>query len=325
MSALRKVFHWFLVIVFFFCALGGFSGKMPGAGILFLVLMILMLPFEGLPWNKIAKGKRALKYLICLVLMLAGLAVMNQSQQAGHRTGSVTESQNAGDSDTSAGTSSGKTSDSENTSENAARSGNRSSDSVSLSEIPAYSGKPYTPVNNNRPFFQKDDLTTKTFEHYSRLDRLGRCGTAYANISEKTMPTEKRGYIGSVHPSGWHTIKYQGIEGRYLYNRCHLIGYQLSAENANERNLITGTRYLNTEGMLPFENMVADYVKETGNHVLYRVTPMFKGNNLLAEGVLMEAESVEDNGKGISYNVFCYNVQPGIKIDYTDGSSSVSS
>ena len=193
---------------------------------------------------------------------------------------------------------------------------------VSTSKIPKYSGSPYIKVHNNVPFFKKSDLTEKVFEKYSKLDALGRCRTAYANICKATMPTEKRGRIGMVKPSGWHTVKYNNVDGKYLYNRCHLIGYQLTAENANERNLMTGTRYLNVNGMLPFENMVADYVKETNNHVLYRVTPMYTDENLLADGVLMEAESVEDKGKGISYCVYVYNVQPGIKIDYETGDSS---
>lgn len=197
------------------------------------------------------------------------------------------------------------------------------STSVSLSSIPAYSGNAYVTVNDNIPFFTDSELTTTAFENYSSLDQLGRCGVAYANVCKDIMPTEERGKIGSVKPSGWHTVKYDIVSGKYLYNRCHLIGYQLSAENANTKNLITGTRYLNTEGMLPFENMVADYVKETGNHVLYRVTPMFDGNNLLASGVLIEAKSVEDNGAGILFNVFCYNVQPGITIDYATGDSAL--
>lgn len=194
-------------------------------------------------------------------------------------------------------------------------------DSADLAAIPEYTGSAYTVLNDNIPDFPEEDFTEESFETYSDLDSLGRCGVAYANIGEDLMPTEKRGSIGQVKPSGWHTIKYDSVDGKYLYNRCHLIGYQLTAENANEKNLITGTRYLNTEGMLPFENMVADYIKETGNHVLYRVTPMFDGNNLVATGVQMEAESVEDKGDGILYNVFCYNIQPGITIDYKSGDS----
>ena len=186
-------------------------------------------------------------------------------------------------------------------------------------DIPSYTGSPYTQINDNVPDFPLDDYTTEAFETYSDLDELGRCGVAYANVCQELMPTQKRGKIGQVKPSGWQTAKYDSVDGKYLYNRCHLIGYQLTGENANEKNLITGTRYLNVDGMLPFENMVADYVKETGNHVLYRVTPIFTGDNLVADGVQMEAESVEDNGDGILFNVFCYNVQPGIGIDYATG------
>ncbi len=192
---------------------------------------------------------------------------------------------------------------------------------VSLGSVPAFSNKPYVAVNGNKPNFSVSDFTTKVFEKYSSLDSLGRCGVAFANVCKETMPTKERGSIGMIKPSGWHIAKYDFVDGKYLYNRCHLIGYQLTAENANQNNLITGTRYLNVEGMLPFENMVADYVKETGHHVLYRVTPVFKGNNLVADGVQMEAESVEDKGKGVSFNVFCYNNQPGVKIDYATGTS----
>lgn len=192
---------------------------------------------------------------------------------------------------------------------------------VSLSEIPEYSGSPYVEINGNEPDFSKSDFTADSFETYSELDSLGRCGAAYANVGQDLMPTGPRSSIGQVKPTGWHTEKYDNVDGKYLYNRCHLIGYQLTAENANKKNLITGTRYLNVDGMLPFENMVADYIHETGNHVLYRVTPVFEGNNLVASGVEMEAESVEDRGESISFHVFCYNVQPGIGIDYATGDS----
>ena len=189
----------------------------------------------------------------------------------------------------------------------------------SLQEIPEYSDTPYTEVNGNQPYFTEADLTTQSFESYSELDSLGRCGVAYANVGQDLMPTESRGEIGSVKPTGWHLVKYDNVDGKYLYNRCHLIAYMLAAENANPQNLITGTRYLNTQGMLPFETKVSDYVKSTGNHVLYRVTPIFEGDNLLANGVLMEAYSVEDDGAGICFCVFVYNVQPGIGIDYATG------
>ena len=188
-----------------------------------------------------------------------------------------------------------------------------------ISSIPAYNGSPYVTVNNNIPYFTEADYTTTSFETYSPLDKLGRCGVAYANIGIDLMPTEERGSIGNVKPSGWHTIKYECVDGKYLYNRCHLIGFQLSGENDNTRNLITGTRSLNVDGMLYFENMVADYVQSTNNHVLYRVTPVFEGDNLLATGVLMEGLSVEDNE--ICFNVFCYNEQSGIIIDHSNGES----
>ncbi len=194
-------------------------------------------------------------------------------------------------------------------------------ENFSLSDVPKYTGEAYAVINDNVPFFSKSELSVKSFETYSEFDDLGRCGTAYACIGKDIMPTEERGKIGSVKPTGWHTVKYDNVDGKYLYNRCHLIGYQLSGENANEQNLITGTRYLNTAGMLPFEDMTADYINETDNHVMYRVTPMFDGNNLLADGVLMEGYSVEDIGEGICFCVFCYNVQPDIIIDYSDGSS----
>ena len=192
---------------------------------------------------------------------------------------------------------------------------------ISAADIPAYAGDPYVTINDNEPQFLETDLATSSYEYYSDLDDLDRCGVVYACIGTDLMPTEERGNIGSVKPSGWHTVKYDIVDGKYLYNRCHLIGYQLSGENANVNNLITGTRYLNVEGMLPFENMVADYVKETENHVLYRVTPVFEGNNLVASGVQIEAQSVEDQGEGILFNVYCYNVQPGVTIDYATGDS----
>lgn len=190
---------------------------------------------------------------------------------------------------------------------------------TSPEQVPEYSGEAYVAVNHNVPVLEEEEPIS--YESYSELDDLGRCGTAEANISTDLMPTEERGSIGQVKPSGWKTVKYDQVDGKYLYNRCHLIGYQLTAENANEENLITGTRYMNVEGMLPFENMVADYIKETGNHVQYRVTPVYQGENLVASGVQMEARSVEDQGEGVSYNVYVYNVQPGIEIDYATGDS----
>lgn len=192
---------------------------------------------------------------------------------------------------------------------------------ISLSSIPAYSGSPYVTLNGGTPTFSKAELKTQSYEYYSNLDKLERCGVVHACIGRDIMPTEERGSIGMVKPAGWHTVKYDCVDGKYLYNRCHLIGFQLTGENANTKNLITGTRYMNVNGMLPFENMVADYVKETGNHVMYRVTPIYKGNNLLANGLQMEGYSVEDDGEGICFNVFVYNVQPQITIDYATGES----
>ena len=196
-----------------------------------------------------------------------------------------------------------------------------SHETIQLEDIPEYSGEPYVEINDNVPEFDEKEITDESFEEYSRLDDLGRCGAATASIGQDLMPTKKRESIGQVKPSGWHTAKYDMVDGKYLYNRCHLIGYQLTAENANERNLVTGTRYMNVEGMLPFENMVADYIRETDNHVMYRVEPVFEEDNQVASGVQMEAYSVEDEGEDISFNVFVYNVQPGIEIDYETGDS----
>lgn len=196
-------------------------------------------------------------------------------------------------------------------------------ESYALDEIPKYNGKPYVIINNNEPNFKEEDKTTKSFENYSNLDILGRAKVAYSNISIDTMPTEERGSIGMIKPSGWHTIKYDIVDGKYLYNRCHLIGFQLTGENANEKNLITCTRYMNTVGMLELENKVANYIKKTNNHVLYRVTPIYEDNNLIASGVTMEALSIEDNGKGIKFHVYVYNVQEGIEINYKNGESKL--
>ena len=198
-----------------------------------------------------------------------------------------------------------------------------SDETYNIEDIPNYNGNNYIVLNNNEPEFTENDLSIESFEVYSSKDYLDRCGVAYANIGIDLMPTKERGSIGQIKPTGWHTIKYDIVDGKYLYNRCHLIGHQLSGENANPENLITCTRQMNVEGMLPFENKIAEYVKKTKNHVLYRVTPVFENDDLLATGVQMEALSVEDNGKGIKFNVFVYNVQDGIKIDYSDGTSSL--
>lgn len=195
------------------------------------------------------------------------------------------------------------------------------SDSISLDQIPEFSGTPYVEIEGNVPEFSDSELKEQGWESYSELDMLGRCGTAFAVVGLETMPTEERGSIGQVKPTGWQMAKYDCVEGKYLYNRCHLIGYQLTAENANAQNLITGTRYMNVDGMLPFENQVADYVNDTGNHVAYRVTPLFQDSELVARGVQMEAQSVEDDGEGVCFNVYVYNVQPGVSIDYATGES----
>ena len=194
---------------------------------------------------------------------------------------------------------------------------------ISLEDITDYQGTPYIEINNNEPFFtQEEKSNSEAFENYSELDEFGRCGVAYANVCRELMPTEPRGEIGDIKPTGWHTVKYNDIiDGNYLYNRCHLIGYQLTGENDNARNLITGTRYLNINGMLPFENMIYEYLEANNNHVLYRVTPVFEDDNLVASGVLLEGYSVEDSGSGICFNVYCYNIQPGIHIDYATGDS----
>lgn len=193
--------------------------------------------------------------------------------------------------------------------------------SLSEDPIPLFSSEPYVTLAGNVPSFLPEELTTESYEFYSPLDILGRCGYAQACIGQELMPTEEREGIGQVKPSGWQTVKYDCVDGKYLYNRCHLIGFQLTGENANKNNLITGTRYLNVEGMLPFENMVADFVKETGIHVLYRVTPVYEGAELVARGVRIEALSVEDGGRGICFHVYCYNNQPGVVIDYATGLS----
>ena len=192
---------------------------------------------------------------------------------------------------------------------------------VSIDDVGEFAGEPYITVNGNKPSFSATELTTEAYELYSDLDILGRCGYAMACIGVELMPTEERGSIGQVKPSGWQTVKYDIVDGKYLYNRCHLIGFQLTGENANTKNLITGTRYMNVDGMLPFENMVADYIKDTENHVLYRVTPIFQELELVARGVQIEAYSVEDNGEGICFNVYVYNNQPGIVINYLTGAS----
>lgn len=304
---------------------------------LFGAMTVLLLPIEQIDslWDRLLRDKKKtfkpiiLTVVFVVACMTAPLDEQNSDNLNTDNTVSSSIEDNATDV-TEEGTSeiteiasenSSETNTTEETTEETSQYVN--STNITIDEIPEYSGNAYVSINDNVPFFTDDEMITEAFEYYSDLDSLGRCGVAYANVCVDIMPTEERGEIGSVKPTGWHTVKYDIVSGKYLYNRCHLIGYQLSAENANTKNLITGTRYLNVEGMLPFENMVADYVKETNNHVLYRVTPMFAGENLLCSGVLIEAKSVEDNGAGILFNVYCYNVQPGITIDYLTGDSSL--
>lgn len=288
-------------------------------------------------WLKLRKKTAiALCELLAIATIFTGCASTNLSgtEAAGHAAGAVVADEDSsgalGSTDNADGVQSGSATSEADSGANGTGQADagkpqdelvNNNSYVSLDAIPVYDGKAYVAVNNNEPFFTDSDMTTTAFENYSDLDSLGRCGVAYANICKEIMPTEKRGKIGMIKPSGWHTVKYDVIKDRYLYNRCHLIGYQLAGENANPKNLITGTRYLNVEGMLPFENLVADYVNNTGNHVLYRVTPMFSDSNLVANGVLIEAKSVEDNGGGILFNVYCYNVQPGVGINYENGDS----
>jgi len=275
--------------------------------------------------------KKALSIVLALLLSLSllltgcGDLADNPSSNLGAETSSSTTSTQSGTEQNSDGSDSQGQEGNDTTSQTDSETTTTpdlSGGAISLSSIPAYSSSAYTIINNNVPYFKSPELTTKSYEYYSNQDNLDRCGVVHACVGRDIMPTEERGSIGMVKPTGWHTVKYDCIDGKYLYNRCHLIGFQLTGENANTKNLITGTRYMNVDGMLPFENMVADYVKETNNHVMYRVTPMYKGNNLLATGVLMEAYSVEDQGDGVCFNVFVYNVQPGITIDYATGESS---
>lgn len=264
-----------------------------------------------------AKGKK--KTTLWVVLAAVILAIFALGKLGGGEPGTTARQTTAAVTETTVQTTAGTTA---KQTAGTAKAKTAAKKKQTAANVPAFSGKPYVVLDDNQPRFSaKDKKRRSAYESYAPLDSLGRCGVAFACLCKETMPTEKRGEIGQVRPSGWHTVKYDTVDGKYLYNRCHLIGYQLSAENANTRNLITGTRYLNTQGMLPFENLVADYIKETGNHVLYRVTSVFSGNDLVAKGVEMEAWSVEDGGDGVCFHVYCYNNQPGIKIDYATGDS----
>lgn len=334
------VAEWILVAFFAFCALG--NGFRPSS-LLLVLAALLSAPIK--PVRKfLSRFKIKDWHLItAAVILLFACAVIS-----GQNTDTVTDFSDATDTVyeseyISAEESSAKEeNEAESESQTAAKNEkNESKESkkaetvlseleetskaqpVGLSDIPPYSGSIYVTVNGNKPVFSAGELKTVGYEIYSELDSLGRCGTATASCGKDTMPKdgEERGSISDVYPSGWKQAKYEGISGGWLWNRCHLIGWQLSAENANRRNLITGTRCMNVDGMLPFENMVADYIKETGNHVAYRVTPIYDGDNLVCSGVQMEAYSVEDKGEGIEFNVFCYNVQPNISINYKTGDS----
>ena len=262
-----------------------------------------------------AKGKK--KTTLWVVLVAVILAIFALGKLGGSEPGTTARQTTAAVTETTVQTT---VSTSETQTGGTAKAKTAAKKKQTAANVPAFSGKPYVVLDDNQPRFSaKDKKRRSAYESYAPLDSLGRCGVAFACLCKETMPTEKRGEIGQVRPSGWHTVKYDVVDGKYLYNRCHLIGFQLTGENANEKNLITGTRYMNVDGMLPFENEVADYVASTGTHVLYRVTPLFDGEDLVAKGVLMEAWSVEDGGEGVCFNVYCYNVQPGVTIDYATG------
>lgn len=343
----KIILHWVAFLYSFVTLTMGIAGGSVVGIILSLLLCVATLPIKKIReiWHKLPKYKAWKKAAIVFLVFIVTVSVTAASLPAEVETETKDDfsvSETVSD-DTSyeekaeENVSSEKTSKEDKPSEKKPSSvtssttaskptsvGAGHANPVTNSGIPAYSGSAYVTVNNNIPNFSSSELKTTGYENYSNLDGLGRTQVAIACVGKDTMPgeNEKRGSISSIKPTGWKQATYDNISGKYLYNRCHLIGWQLSAENANKNNLITGTKYLNIEGMLPFENMVADYIKETENHVAYRVTPIYEGNNLLASGVQIEAYSVEDNGAGICFNVYCYNVQPGITINYTDGSSS---
>ena len=348
-----QIAQWVFTGLFGICALGnGFHWS----SLFLLLAAVLMAPIPALRnWLKSIKIKNWLAITLAVVVFFVGMMGSPLSETPDNPdSGGSSYSENLNDTsgnsstteDNTSSTTEDNTSSTDNTSSDKTEDSTTSSTTskptennnpssvgggtakpVDLSSIPAYSGNAYVTINNNKPSFSSAELTTKGYEKYSSLDSLNRCGVAIASCGKEIMPgaNEERGSISSIKPSGWNQAKYDGISGGWLWNRCHLIGWQLSAENANRENLITGTRYMNISGMLPFENMVADYIRETGNHVAYRITPIYKGNNLVCSGVQMEAYSIEDNGDGIEFNVYCYNVQPGININYADGSSSSTS
>ena len=322
MKKIKQAVQWIFAVLFLVLALG--TG-IHMSSLLFVLAAVLMAPIPAL--RKKIKLPAAILIIASVVLVLIGAAIAPTAEPNTTKKPSVSQDLEKDEEDKKDETE-GKKEDAETKEEVTDKEGVGSEQSVitDSSSTPAYAGVAYTVINDNIPSFSAAELTTKGYEKYSDLDSLGRCGVALASCGKEIMPKEgeERGSISSVKPSGWVQAKYEGVSGGYLYNRCHLIGWQLSAENANKKNLLTGTRYMNTEGMLVFENMVADYIKETGNHVAYRITPIYEGNNLVASGVQMEAYSIEDQGEGICFNVYCYNVQPGITIDYATGKSSQS-
>ena len=339
MKKTSKTVQWIFTVIFGICAL---ANGFHFSTLLLLLATILLMPIE--PIRDFLKDKAKIKsgIAIALAIILFFIGILSSpladappdeydnssiSSTVSDDTDSITEtssSDTSSDETLSKEQSSSSDTASSSQSQETSSVGTGTATAVNPLNIPEYSGKPYITINNNIPNFSASELTQKGYEKYSPLDSLGRTQLAIASVGKDTMPApnEERGNISSIKPSGWIQAKYTNISGGWLYNRCHLIGWQLSAENANKSNLITGTKYLNISGMLPFENMVADYIKETGNHVAYRITPIYIGNNLLTSGVQMEAFSVEDKGEGICFNVYCYNVQPGVTINYTTGSST---
>ncbi len=350
MKKISNVIQWIFAVFFWFLALG--TGSILSS-VAVIVAGVLMAPIKPIrKFLQKIKVKPAIAIILSVILFFAALVTSPTGQTADSSptagiedtttlpSESVT-SQNTeettkeiaasqGASEASETTAASTTEGTEETTKQVNSSANHSVGNGSkptAAAIPSYSGQIYIYLNSNTPNFSKSELTTKGYEKYSPLDSLGRCGVAIASLGKEIMPKdgEDRGSISSIKPSGWVQTKYDFVSGKYLYNRCHLIGWQLSAENANRQNLITGTRHFNVKGMLPFENMVADYINETNNHVAYRVTPIYNGTDLVARGVQIEAYSIEDDGDGICFNVFCYNVQPGVEIDYSTGSSKAAS
>ena len=319
-----QITQWFLSILFMLFL---FQTRLHWSSIVLIISAVLMAPIK--PVRRLLsklKIKNGLAMFLSLVLFFTAFGTNADHFQTDDEVqGSAHSSQESSqDSEGSSSVHSNSILNNEAHNNQTSNGLSGSSSTPSESKLPQYKGQPYAVINSGKPYFTKAQLTTKAYEKYSPLDSLGRCQAAIASLGTETMPKdgEKRGSISSVYPSGWRQARYDGISSKDLYNRCHLIGWQLSAENANPSNLITGTRYMNVDGMLPFENMVADYIKETKNHVAYRVTPIYIGNNLVASGVQIEAYSIEDNGDGICFNVYCFNVQPNIKINYANGESS---